>query len=361
MKRDLKILADLEERLEKFLALAKNEIHSKPWLVVVLMHEYYRNLYPQDPYLPFDKKISNTSRIKSVLEKNIEILKKTDYIKSYFPKITSLDNFVSEKLDNYKSKTKGKTQKVYDMLWKKFSTANYLKEAKRIIIDRFKNSKFNFPKLKGKTILDLGCGSGRYTIALTLLTGAKKVYGIDLDRESIKRCKKIVNKAGISNIEFKVADVLDIPFEDNFFDFIFCNGVLHHTLDMKKGMREFYRVLKPKSRAYLYLYGDGGIFWQTRKMAPKIMKKIPQEYTMAVLDIIGLPKSRFLFTDNWYVPLERHTTRKYLESYLKKIGFSAIEKIISGRPTDLDSVVALNHQDSKIIWGDGELRYFVEK
>ena len=42
------------------------------------------------------------------------------------------------------------------------------------------------------------------------------------------------------------ADILDLPFEDNSFDVVFCNHVLEHIEDDTKAMRELYRVLKPK-------------------------------------------------------------------------------------------------------------------
>ena len=351
----------LKAKFHKFLILTEKNLYSKPWLVVILMHEYYRNLYPSDLYLSFDKRVSNIKRISLVLDRNIKILQDSDYLGSYFLKTTSLKNLVADKLAVYRSKTKGKTQKVYDRLWKRFDFKNYLEEPKKIIIDRFKNSKFDFKKLKGKTILDLGCGSGRYTIALSLLTKAKKVYGVDLDRESIKRGEKIIKKAKVKNTELKVANVLKLPFRDNFFDFVFCNGVLHHTTNMEKGLRELYRVLKPKCQAYLYLYADGGLFWYSRKKVPKIMKKIPQEYTMAILELIGMPKNRFVFIDNWYVPIERHTPRRYLEDYLKEIGFSTIRKFASGRSTDLDNIITSADPDAKIIWGEGEHRYFITK
>ncbi len=90
------------------------------------------------------------------------------------------------------------------------------------------------------------------------------------------------------------------------------------------------------------------------------MKKIPQEYTMAILDLIGMPQNRFIFTDNWYVPIERHVKREYLENYLKEVGFSQIKKFEGGRDTDLESLVS-GSLEGKIIWGEGEHRYLITK
>ena len=169
----------LKEKFDEFLILAEKNIYLRPWLVIMLMHEYFRNLFPADPHIPFTPGISHTERISLVLDKSIELFKIGTFLGSYFEQKTDLRKLIEERLTNYKSRTEGRTQQVYDMLWKKFDTSVYLEEAKKIVSERFKNSGFSFSSLKDKIILDLGCGSGRYTIALALLTNARKVHEIE--------------------------------------------------------------------------------------------------------------------------------------------------------------------------------------
>ncbi len=52
------------------------------------------------------------------------------------------------------------------------------------------------------------------------------------------------------------ADILDLPFEDNSFDIIFCNHVLEHIKDDHKAMTELYRVLKPKGMGIFQIPQD---------------------------------------------------------------------------------------------------------
>lgn len=52
------------------------------------------------------------------------------------------------------------------------------------------------------------------------------------------------------------ADICDLPFEDNSFDFILCNHVLEHIPDDKKAMQELYRVLQPGGTAILQIPQD---------------------------------------------------------------------------------------------------------
>jgi ubiquinone/menaquinone biosynthesis C-methylase UbiE len=350
----------LKTKFDTFVKLADKNVGSKPWLVVILMHEYFRNLYPSDPHMPFDKDTPHVERISSTLDTCVEILQRFSPVGSYYDQSSDRMESVVKALVDKKRAVEGKTQRVYGMLWDKFEPEIYTKEAHEILMDRFRKSVFDFSELKNKVVLDMGCGSGRYSIALSM-TGAQKVYGIDLGKKSIERAAEIAKRAGVKNVEFQVGDVLNLPFKKDFFDFVFCNGVLHHTENMERGIQEVYRVLKPEGTAFLYLYADGGIFWYSREKMRQVMQKIPQEYTMAVLDLIGMPQNRFIFTDNWYVPIERHTTRKYLEDYLKKVGFSSVIKHISSRATDLDSASIMKDPDAKTLWGDGEHRYFLTK
>lgn len=52
------------------------------------------------------------------------------------------------------------------------------------------------------------------------------------------------------------ADICDLPFEENSFDFILCNHVLEHIPDDEKAMKEIYRVLRPGGRAILQIPQD---------------------------------------------------------------------------------------------------------
>jgi ubiquinone/menaquinone biosynthesis C-methylase UbiE len=352
---------NLKTKFDQFANLAESHILSKPWMIIILMHEFYRNLYPTDPFLPFKENESPSQRIYSVLNKSITLIKDSSFIDSYFTHNSSSMTTIINRYNIETRKKEEQTQKVYDNLWDKFDSEVYIKEAKSILEQRFKYSNLNFSSLEGKTILDMGCGSGRYTIALAILTNAKMVHGVDLGKSSFNNAKKIVKKLNIKNIKFDIGDCLQLPYKDNSFDFVFSNGVLHHTTNREKGIQEFYRILKLNCQGFLYLYGSGGLFWYARKKMNVLMKKIPQEYAMDILSLIGMPQNRFIFCDNWYVPIERHTTKDYLENYLKKIGFTNVKKISSSRTTDFDNKSRLNDPESKLIYGDGEHRYLITK
>ena len=335
----------LIKKQKVFFSLLSTLIKKKPYLAVIILHEYYRNLYFADEYLNFQIK-DPFKRLKKIQNECILILKTFKQFGSYKIKF--------EKINNYN--LKAKTGKVYGKLWKKFTTTENLK-AKKFILQRFKNYKsFNKNFFKNKTIVDVGCGGGRYTNALKNL-GAKKVFGVDYGIDGIKLAKSNYKR---KNIFFKQQNVLNMNFSDNKFDIVFCNGVLHHTSDRDKGIKELIRICKPGGHIFLYLYGSGGLFWDARKRMNKIMKSIPEYYSQKVLDLIGLPTDRFIFMDNWYVPIETHSSHKEIYKLLKKLKVKKIQKMQSGRISDLETGLK-KIKNSQIIWGEGDIRLLLKK
>lgn len=95
---------------------------------------------------------------------------------------------------------------------------------------------------KVTTILDLGCGTGNYTNMLQRITRAK-VYGVDAS-------EGMLEKAIIKNhdIIFKLGLVTDIPYEDNYFNFVYMTDVIHHISDIGAMFSEIFRILKSKGK-----------------------------------------------------------------------------------------------------------------
>tara|TARA_Y100000310_G_scaffold6386_1_gene7210 strand:- start:1474 stop:2151 length:678 start_codon:yes stop_codon:yes gene_type:complete len=91
---------------------------------------------------------------------------------------------------------------------------------------------------KGDYVLDVGCGTGRYTKIFT--QQAAKVVGIDFSRNMLKVAKHRVKKA-----EFKQTDITKkLPFPDKTFDKIVCSLVISHIQNISPVLKEMKRVLK---------------------------------------------------------------------------------------------------------------------
>ena len=90
------------------------------------------------------------------------------------------------------------------------------------------------------------------------------------------------------------------------------------------------------------------------------MKKIPQEYSQKILDMIGMPSNRYIFIDNWYVPRETHCSLKEVLATLKKLRVANIQRMKIGRKTDLEYGLE-NYKNGNKIWGEGEMRLLIKK
>jgi SAM-dependent methyltransferase len=96
--------------------------------------------------------------------------------------------------------------------------------------------------IRGKTVLDLGCGSGENVTPL-LARGAQ-VIAIDLSPELLELAKERVALSNFPLPVFMVGSALDIPIPDASIDVVLCASLLHH-LDIPRAMAEIRRVLRP--------------------------------------------------------------------------------------------------------------------
>ncbi len=98
----------------------------------------------------------------------------------------------------------------------------------------------------GMTVLEVGPGNGRYTVATARRVGGMgKVVAIDIEPKMIERVTQRAQAEGITQIEAKVADVYDLPFEDGTFDAVYLITVISEIPQPERALREFHRVLSP--------------------------------------------------------------------------------------------------------------------
>lgn len=105
---------------------------------------------------------------------------------------------------------------------------------------------------KGMKILDGGCGAG-YFLERATASGIDKsdLFAVDLSPDNIKRLAD-------QGWNVKVGNLLDLnEIDTNSFDFVYSQGVIHHTPDSKKAFSELARVTKPGGMLYINVY----YFW----------------------------------------------------------------------------------------------------
>jgi len=137
----------------------------------------------------------------------------------------------------------------------------------------------------GKKVLDFCCGDGYLAISLAEI-GAQ-AYGIDISEVSIKTARKKAREKLLdeSKVKFIVGDAENTGFEDNFFDIIFCNGVLHH-LNLKNAYPELKRILKPEGKVFCdepLIHNP--VFQIYRRITPQLRTKWETEHILSKSDI----------------------------------------------------------------------------
>ena len=98
--------------------------------------------------------------------------------------------------------------------------------------------------LAGKSALDAGTGGRGRALQGLYRMGSRDIVAIDLSETNIQNARRD-NPTLDPFVTYKTANLLDLPFEPNCFDFIHCSGVAHHTADPVKAVAEMYRCLKP--------------------------------------------------------------------------------------------------------------------
>jgi SAM-dependent methyltransferase len=103
-----------------------------------------------------------------------------------------------------------------------------------------------------KDFLDLGCGLGRHTIQFA--KAGFNTSGFDLSETSIARTKEYAEQAGVK-VDLRVGDMLDLPYDADSFDCIYCRNVISHTdtAGMKKIVAELKKILRKDGECYLTL------------------------------------------------------------------------------------------------------------
>jgi ubiquinone/menaquinone biosynthesis C-methylase UbiE len=98
---------------------------------------------------------------------------------------------------------------------------------------------------KDSYVLDVGCGVGATAVYLAKKVGCR-VAGADILEGMVKRSRERAKRERVSElVEFRVADAVDLPFEDGLFDAVITESVTVFPEDKLKAVSEYVRVTKP--------------------------------------------------------------------------------------------------------------------
>lgn len=104
----------------------------------------------------------------------------------------------------------------------------------------------------GKKVLEVGLGFG--TLGQMLASRGGEYHGADIAPGPVGVMKRRLAWLGQPEEHARQASVLELPFEDATFDYVYSIGCLHHTGNLQKSVEEVHRVLAPGGRAVVMLY-----------------------------------------------------------------------------------------------------------
>jgi|SRR5215469_13214375 len=238
-----------------------------------------------------------------------------------FPLVRGVTRFVE--LSNYADS--------FGFQWQRYSRTQLDHDKVRNSEDHFrKKTVLRAEELKGKLVLDVGCGMGRFAEVAT--RWGAHVIGIDLSTAAEVAARNLTDRDFVA----LQADVFRLPFAPESFDYIYSIGVLHHTPDCEQAVKVLPQYLKPGGTLAVWLYSGYNKWYRftdlyrkyTHRMSPANLHRmlkiaVPFFYhldrALRMVPVVGNPisglvhhvfpvnrqanpEARVLDTFDWYSP-----------------------------------------------------------
>jgi ubiquinone/menaquinone biosynthesis C-methylase UbiE/uncharacterized protein YbaR (Trm112 family) len=273
-----------------------------------------------------------------------------------YPIVKGIPRFVGKHISSFDDQVKQR----FEQQWQTWGSSEIIfgrtKTESIEYFNKYAGEGFQQDQLKNKICVDAGCGHGRFTEIMA--EGAASLsIGIDLG-EGIEKAR--LRTKHLENVELVQADLLKLPFKSNIVDYIWSDGVLHHTENTEKGLNEVARLVKENGGLRVWFYPVDSWIWEiTQKTIRSVTTKMPSKVLMffcyLVVPMLAFVKtySRTQWPKNkwkdcaqviwdWYSPkYQWHHTPEEVMGWFSKFGFIKLEShdlqtSIAGIKTDSD-------------------------
>lgn len=224
--------------------------------------------------------------------------------------------------------------------WQRFLTT--LDEERIAIAEESLRDRLEVPDLKGKRFLDIGSGSGLFSLAARRL-GAQ-VVSFDFDPQSVATTAELKRRYFPADPDWQVFEgsVLDRPFLETLgtFDVVYSWGVLHHTGQMWEAIGNAVERVDAGGTLFIAIYNDQGLASQLWRTTKKIYNRLPGPLRFLVL----VPAFIRLWGPTTVKDLLRGKPGESWRTYRSQRGMSAWHDVVDwvgGYPFEVASVAAM--------------------
>jgi len=230
--------------------------------------------------------------------------------------------------------------------------------------------------LDGKKILDAGCGKGRFAKRVKSLYPSSEVHGMDISKELLKEVPSSIIK--------KEGSILNLPYDTETFDAVFCVEVLEHAVRTEKAIEELCRVLKDNGKIVIIdknieKLGKMEITdfeqWFARKEIKKFLEKHCYDVTVKEIDYnnkkadglflawTGIKGPSVLDREQWYNVMIGERTVRDLAQKIRNNQFPVWIKPLLSRSSPRDTLLELGcgtGELSAILGVHGRIPYLLD-
>ena len=208
------------------------------------------------------------------------------------------------------------------------------------------------------SMLDIGCGPGRYLYAAKKRTDClnSRLTGVDSGKSIIKSNKE---RQLLNGISFKEMDVRVTGITEQF-DFVMCNGVAHHTgVPLSELIPQHAKLVSPRGCYFIFVYGDDGLELRSWEFLQRTIGRFSKEHVQVFLSKFISPLRVQGILDHTYGVFYR-TTRVQIEELLQN-EFRLIKRVPGVAGLDVTEELFADDPDFAFKAGSGNLRYLAFK
>ena len=212
----------------------------------------------------------------------------------------------------------------------------------------------------GKKIIEIGAGTCQLSNYLAIGTN-NSIVALDANFNSLKLGKDFAVNNDIKNVSFVCADIFDDRIEQNSFDFVICNGVLHHTKNSYQAFEHSRKLLKKDGYILVGLYNYFGRF--RTKVRGFFYRIFGKKFVMILDPVLRKIKKKSLkkidawIKDQYIHPVERSHTYDEVLSWFDK----SQTEFISSHPSCEFFLNNQNLNDLRFLFISGKTANFFER